>query len=389
MTRASTLLLALLVLNVLLGLVCLVVARGERRSRALRLWGWGLLAYSAGILITIPAALPFDLRKIVGNGLIAFAPILTIEGAISHTRHRLNRRWIAFCFTLTMLPIFWNHFGGHYQVLVDVLSPAPIANILFAIAAYWLIIDPPADARHASRFVATAFVSSIVIWSLRMYAIWSSIGVTNDRERADLTIALFSIAQMVVAVGTTLGLLWIEVRKMEATLRRLADLDPLTALPNRRATVSRFEDEVRRADRMRRDFGLVVFDVDHFKQVNDTHGHLVGDAALRHVAAILRDHVRGGDVVGRIGGEEFVVLIADERVDGAIAAAERLRAALESAPINRDLTITMSGGLAMFPADGRDWDELFAVADERLYAAKKGGRNRVEIPLRPSLVATA
>ena len=389
MTRASTLLLALLVLNVLLGLVCLVVARGERRSRALRLWGWGLLAYSAGILITIPAALPFDLRKIVGNGLIAFAPILTIEGAISHTRHRLNRRWIAFCFTLTMLPIFWNHFGGHYQVLVDVLSPAPIANILFAIAAYWLIIDPPADARHASRFVATAFVSSIAIWSLRMYAIWSSIGVTNDRERADLTIALFSIAQMVVAVGTTLGLLWIEVRKMEATLRRLADLDPLTALPNRRATVSRFEEEVRRADRMRRDFGLVVFDVDHFKQVNDTHGHLVGDAALRHVAAILRDHVRGGDVVGRIGGEEFVVLIADERVDGAIAAAERLRAALESAPINRDLTITMSGGLAMFPADGRDWDELFGVADQRLYAAKKGGRNRVEIPLRPSLVATA
>jgi diguanylate cyclase (GGDEF)-like protein len=389
LTRASTLLLALLVLNVLLGVVCLVVARGERRSRALRLWGWGLLAYSAGILITISASLPFDLRKILGNGLIAFAPILTIEGAISHTRHRLNRRWIAIGFIASMLPIFWNHIGSHYQVLVDVLSPAPIANILFAIAAYWLITDPPSDAKHAAAFVSACFTASIVIWSLRMYAIWSSIGVTNDRDRADLTIALFSIAQMVVAVATTLGLLWIEVRKMEATLRRLADLDPLTALPNRRATVARFEEEAKRADRLRRDFGLVIFDVDHFKNVNDTHGHLVGDAALRHVATVLRDHVRGGDVVGRIGGEEFVVLISDERVDGAIAAAERLRAALEETPLNRGLSITMSGGLAMFPADGRDWDELFGVADQRLYAAKRGGRNRVEIPLRPSLVASA
>ncbi|MBV8519084.1 MAG: GGDEF domain-containing protein [Acidobacteria bacterium] len=389
LTRASTLLLALLVLNVLLGVVCLIVARGERRSRALRLWGWGLLVYSVGILITIPASLPFDLRKIVGNGLIAFAPILTIEGAISHTRHRLNRRWVGAGFALTMLVLLWNHFGGHYEVLVDILAPAQIANILFAVAAYWLVTDPPSDAKAASRFVAASFVSSIAIWSLRMYSIWSSIGVTNDRERADLTIALFGIAQMVIAVGTTLGLLWIEVRKMEATLRRLADLDPLTGLPNRRATVARFEDEARRAERMRRDFGLVVFDVDHFKQVNDTHGHLVGDAALRHVAAVLRDHVRGGDVVGRIGGEEFVVLITDERADGAIAAANRLRAALEATPLNRGLAITMSGGLAMFPADGRDWDELFGVADQRLYAAKHNGRNRVEAPVRPALVASA
>jgi diguanylate cyclase (GGDEF)-like protein len=382
MSRASTLLLALLVLNTLLGVLCVVVSRGERGSRALRLWGWGMLVYSAGILITIPAALPFHLRKVLGNGLIAFAPILNVEGALAYTRVKLNRRWLAAGFLASIAPIIWNHLGNHFVVLVDILSPAPLANILFVIAAVALIRVPPPDAKAASRFVAGIFLFSVLVWSCRMVAIWSSIGGTNDRDRADLTIALFSIAQMVVAVACTLGLLWIEVRIIEAALRRLANADALTGLPNRRATVASFEEEAARASRRNRSFALVLFDIDHFKQINDSRGHLAGDVALQHVADVMAATKRDIDTAGRIGGEEFVMIFSEEGPGGAEAAANRVRQRIEESELHYDgaaIPLTVSGGLAIYPTDGTDWDSLFATADRRMYTAKNAGRNQVAV----------
>ncbi len=387
MTRASTLLLALLILNTLLGLLCLAVARGQRHSRAMRLWGWGLLVYSAGILIGIPEALPFDFRKVVGDALVVLTPILTIEGALSHISSRLNRRWTVIAFLASVLPVLVNHLGSQPSVLVDILAPSPIAGLLFLYGAVKLLRAAPPDARVASRFLADVFLCAVLVWSLRVMVIWSSIGGTNDRERADLTIALFSIAQMVIAVASTLGMMWIEVGKMEAALRRLADEDALTGLPNRRATVERFAAEAARASRHNRSFALALFDVDHFKRINDTHGHLAGDAALKHVAGLLSEEKRNGDVVGRIGGEEFVVLLAEERLDGAIVAANRLRERVAATKLQcegSELSISVSGGLAMYPADGTDWDQVFAAADQRLYAAKMGGRNRVATSHEPT-----
>jgi diguanylate cyclase (GGDEF)-like protein len=380
MSRASTLLLALLILNALLGTLCLVVGRGERKSAALRLWGWGILLYSAGLLITIPPVIPLALRKIVGNAMIAYAPILTTGGVLSNTRFRLSRRWTTIAFLASVIPIVINHLGAHPLVLVDFLAPAPIANVLFLIAAVVLVRDPIAEAKSASRFLAALMLFTVVVWTLRMISILTSVGATNDRDRADLVVALFAIAQIVAAVATTLGLLWIEVRKMEAALRHLADTDALTGLPNRRATVARFGEEAARAARHDLSLAMVVFDVDHFKRVNDTYGHLAGDAALRHVAAVLANEKRTNDVVGRIGGEEFVVILPEEDATGAAIAANRLREAVATAPLAAGgavFSVTISGGIGVIPQDGRDWDAVFAAADHRLYAAKEGGRNRV------------
>ncbi len=389
MSRASTLLLALLILNALLGTLCLVVGRGERRSAALRLWGWGVLLYSAGILITIPPFLSLALRKIVGNAMIAYAPILTTEGVLSNTRFRLRRRWTTLAFLVSVIPIVINHLRPRPLVLVDFFAPAVIANVLFILAAVVLVRDPVAEARSASRFLAALMAFSVAIWTLRMISIFTSVGATNDRDRADLVIALFAIAQIVAVVATTLGLLWIEVRKMEAALRRLADTDGLTGLPNRRATVTRFAEEAARAARHDLSLALVVFDIDHFKLVNDTYGHLAGDAALRHVAKVLAEEKRSTDVVGRIGGEELVVILTEEDAEGAASAANRLREAVAAAPLAAGgaiFSMTLSGGIGVVPSDGGDWDAVFAAADRRLYTAKEGGRNRIEgPPLRASM----
>ena len=385
MTRADTLLLALLVLNVLLGAICLAVARRDRDSRALRLWGWGQMVYAAGLLITLSAFVPDALRKIVGNALIACAPILTVEGALDYTTVRLNRRWVAGAWVVAVAPLVLTHLGPRDVVIWDIVTPAIVAIALFGIAAVVLLRQPPPDARLAGRFVGGIFLYDVLVWSLRMAFVWRSIGGADARER-DLTIAMFGIAQMVAAIASTLGLLWIEVRNMEAELRRMADTDALTGLPNRRATVARFGAEIARAARRGRSFGLLLVDIDHFKQINDSRGHQAGDRALQGLAAVLRDASRGVDVVGRVGGEEFVVVLSEEPLEGALAAAERLRARVAASTVGYDhsaLTLTVSGGLAMYPADGGSWDELFAAADRRLYESKAGGRNRITGPAKP------
>ena len=167
---------------------------------------------------------------------------------------------------------------------------------------------------------------------------------------------------------------------MAAMLERMAYDDALTGLPNRRGTLLRFREEIARATRGAGRLGLVIFDVDHFKRINDTHGHLAGDAALTRVAEVLGSTKRGEDTLGRIGGEEFVLLMADPPPGAEQPAADRLRESMATARVDHESAsfgLTLSGGLAIFPDDGADWDSLFSIADRRLYAAKQSGRNRV------------
>ena len=158
MTRAEILLFSLLIVNILLGTLCVVVARKERKTESIWLWGWGLLVYAAGLLITIAPFLPFGFKKVLGNALIAYAPVLAVEGALSITRFRLKRTWLTIGLALSILPIVVNHLRSDYSVLVDILSPAPIANVLFIIAAVMLIKDPPQEAVAASRYLAAIFL---------------------------------------------------------------------------------------------------------------------------------------------------------------------------------------------------------------------------------------
>ena len=383
MTRAATMVLALLALNLLLGVVCLAVGRGPRRSRALRLWGWGTLAYALGLLVTIAGLLPAFVSKLLGNALIALAPFLNARGLLADTSFRWNERWLRAAYLATVLPIALNHLRADYLVIVDFVAPALVAILLFVLAGVVLLRDPPQHARNAARFLAATVFFAALVWSVRIPVLLFSLGGSNDRDRSDLTVALFAIAQMLVSVAATLGLLWVEVRRMEATLERMAYADPLTGLPNRRATLLRFQEEAARAARYGRQLALVLMDVDHFKRVNDSHGHQAGDDVLRHVAAVLSDAKRGEDVLGRIGGEEFLLLHADVALAGAREAAERLRGCVAAAPLQRNgaaFDVTLSAGFAVYPIDGADWDALFTAADRRLYEAKRGGRNRVVGP---------
>jgi two-component system cell cycle response regulator len=167
-------------------------------------------------------------------------------------------------------------------------------------------------------------------------------------------------------------------RRLEA----LATTDPLTRLLNRRALIERLSREVDRAKRYESMLTLLLLDIDHFKRINDERGHLVGDAVLRQIGALVEASVRTVDIAARYGGEEFVLILPETSQDGGIIFAERLRESIERYPFDASaeepLHLTASIGVATFPAPRVDsTEDLFARADEALYRAKSSGRNQV------------
>ena len=382
MSRAQTLVLALLALHLLLGGLCLAISRGEHKSRALRWWGAGLLAYAAGLLVTMAGAfVPRALALTLGNTLIAFSSAFCVMGVLAHTPSRLNRAAVGLGLGATAAALAFANVTGYRQLLVNMGAPTVIAAALFLYGAWAISARGPRDARAAGQFLGGILVLAVATWLGRIVAMVAVMDGTNDRERVDLVVSLFAIAQMVNGVAATLALIWIDVRLMQAELSRVAHTDALTGLPNRREVRRRFHEEASRAARHGQRFAVVLLDVDHFKQVNDEHGHAVGDTVLQGIASLLNASKRNEDVLGRIGGEEFFVLLAQQTREGAVEAADRLREALRSSELEGGpggLRLTVSGGVALYPDDGAHWDPLFAAADRRLYAAKRAGRDRVE-----------
>ncbi|MEZ5681975.1 MAG: sensor domain-containing diguanylate cyclase [Erythrobacter sp.] len=170
-----------------------------------------------------------------------------------------------------------------------------------------------------------------------------------------------------------------EALAREEEARRLANTDALTGLPNRRAAMAALDRAIIAARAGRSGLGLIVFDIDHFKRVNDTHGHAVGDRVLAEVGRIAARNCREGQLAARVGGEEFLMILSDASEPAVSGAAERLRLAIEAGTALAPLPgVTVSLGRAML-GPGDTSLTLFARADEALYAAKKGGRNRVAL----------
>ena len=170
-------------------------------------------------------------------------------------------------------------------------------------------------------------------------------------------------------------------REGQGELERLSVTDALTGLYNRRHLMGTLANEVQRSRRLRRTFSVLLADVDHFKQYNDTHGHLGGDAALVKVAEILRKMTRGVDSVARYGGEEFLVMLIEAPIATAAAVGERIRARVAAEEFGGG-TMTVSVGAAEYPTHGDTPEELIASADAAMYQAKGEGRDRVIVASR-------
>jgi len=173
-----------------------------------------------------------------------------------------------------------------------------------------------------------------------------------------------------------------QLAQAHATIQKQALTDALTGLPNHRAIIEQMENELARAQRFRRPLSLIFFDGDRFKRVNDTYGHGIGDVVLRELGERVGSVLRGGDTLGRFGGEEFVILLPEADPEQACLIAERIRATVAAIPlatkqVEEGINTTISVGIATYPADGETISGLLEQADQAMYLAKRLGRNQV------------
>lgn len=187
------------------------------------------------------------------------------------------------------------------------------------------------------------------------------------------------LARMVIKPVDVMSAINTALRSANIQLEALATTDPLTELMNHRAVAVSLEQEIERAQRYKRNFSLLFLDIDHFKALNDTYGHVGGDEVLTAFAGIVKRTLRHVDVVGRWGGEEFLVILPETDEMMAMQAAERVRSAvaMQIFPLGGGLNITCSIGVASFRRDGFNRESLLTAVDHAMYAAKQLGRNQV------------
>lgn len=178
-----------------------------------------------------------------------------------------------------------------------------------------------------------------------------------------------------------------EVERAKEDVERLAITDPLTGVFNRRYLEKRLNDEVTKAKTYKNCVSVVMADIDHFKRINDTYGHSIGDEVLKNLALIFRANIRESDIVARYGGEEFVMVLTNVSKYDAFRVAERIRLEIQDTSfeeIGVPERITVSFGISNFPEDGEEVLDLLIKADQALYQAKSLGRNRVEVYTKPT-----
>jgi diguanylate cyclase (GGDEF)-like protein len=261
----------------------------------------------------------------------------------------------------------------------------PVSALRWAVLATMAVGDAYGQVVHL-RNVTVLIVAALLV-GVGLLAYFLGLVITRPLDRLTDGAAKVAAGDLAVDLpvlgGGELGYLTAAFNDMVTRLRegrreleRLSVTDDLTGLFNRRHLMETLANEVRRSRRLKHSFALLMADVDRFKEYNDAHGHLAGDAALTRAAAIVRESTRDVDCAARYGGEEFVVLMPETPAEGGVEIAERIRERLAAdALIGGQLTFSI--GVAAFPADGPSPEALIASADAALYQAKHDGRNRV------------
>ncbi len=301
-----------------------------------------------------------------------------------------DKVWIAVPAVLGTVAVFWLTLATA-DVGARILSVSVVWSVLLLACIVVLLSQEGRDGARSRRVMAALFCA-VTLFVMFRAGYFIAIGVNPAFSvmgaGAWMNIATPMVAATLPVIGTTAFLLMCSER-IRRQWERAASTDYLTGLPNRRTLVEMGERRFAQAHNGNADsssaaggFALAVVDIDHFKRVNDEHGHEMGDAALKHVAACLQAACRGTELPARQGGEEFVVLFENLNAHDALVAGERLRSAVALAPFMAGdlvLTLTVSIGLAVQRAEDSHFDSLLRRADEALYAAKSAGRNRVEI----------
>lgn len=373
-----TLVVACVLVSGLMGTVSFLFSAMRGTSSMIGRWGVAMVMLAVGLGgFALRGQIPDLLSIAVANTLIIAALVLGIRclrqfmGESPRDALGIGMTVLAFA-----LLVVFSEFRPNLLARILVVTLGMAAVLM---RGAWLVQrHTPTESRLSFGFTAA------VLWAAGAVALVRAIGavvappadvfVSNGLEAGAF---LFNTGFIVLA---TLGIMWMEFETLQARLVRSALTDPLTGLANRAGFEREFERELSRIARNGTPFSVVMFDLDHFKQVNDKHGHAAGDQALRFFADLLARTVRTHDVPARYGGEEFVLLMPGTDRAEALHVAGRVRERLAARPVDvgrNEVALTVSGGVATYGGQRKDFDTLLKAADDALYAAKSAGRNRM------------
>ena len=370
-----TMLLVMLVSNVLMAAALWFAFAGHRRD-GLANWTRSLWAQAAAwLLFALRGSVPDVVPVGFGNAMLALGWALQIS-AILEFQRRPAPRWLPWLPPLAFFLLFVALIDSlQLRLVVSSLLYAVLCTAIAVVVlqrrveansrAYWLLF--------ASYAVAAATLVARGAGAWLEPAAFATAASPNPYQTL-----LYLVAYVLVITGS-LGFLLMQKERADEETRRLATTDPLTGVFNRRTFIELAERELARSHRDATPLSLMILDLDHFKQVNDTYGHLVGDEVLVAFTALVKDCARRGDLVVRYGGEEFCVLLPGTPLGAAGALAERIRTATATTALaTRPMKITVSAGVTAY-AGGPEakLETLLARADEALYRAKHEGRDRV------------
>lgn len=340
----------------------------------LRWWAAGNVCVSLGVVTTLVETLPPLLTGVAGYGVIAFGLALVLRGLRVYGAGTLPWPMIAAITAIALLvPWYYTSLAPHRGMRLV------FSGFYFGVLNLWCAV---AIARHGGWRVngigVTGFVALGCALLLRGMHMMLDAGLSDPANALmmGVTALVIPLAQICISFGLIVMVMW----RYAERLRRLSTLDTLTGTLNRAGLELQGKRVGLRAQRGGRSLAVVMIDADHFKVINDSHGHLVGDEVLRHLSALLRLELRPHDVLARFGGEEFVLVLDDLDLAEALRLAERLRARIELTEVLVDdvaVRFTSSLGVACSDQHGYDLIRLISAGDAALYAAKRAGRNRV------------
>jgi diguanylate cyclase (GGDEF)-like protein len=367
--------------------VALVAANGiftiwwRDRRPYLRDWARGYGLTALGMLLVSLRGLAPDFVSILLGNLAATYGVLRLEAG-THRFVELPRRRHADLLVLGLLAIPFLFFyllqpsTGARIIITGVAQGVVLLNICALLAR---------SARRATwpAMVLTGF-SFAVLAGVQFFRAWSALvtPVPTDLMRAGHIQGVLFVMATLVMVATVIGYSSMHAQRLLLQLEKMARTDQLTGMLNRRSLEESAQREVERAARSGEPLWVFMVDVDHFKRINDRHGHQTGDRVLQQVAAALHATLRPYDVLGRYGGEEFALVLPGLGTSAAVVVAERLRAAVQQPAADRNLSLvelTVSVGAAQVAPGETSWFQALGRADAALYEAKQTGRDRAVI----------
>lgn len=390
-----TLMLALLSGFAMLGVQLWAAQRSRLRYLDLGVWTWGSWTLLAGFtMLTARVVVPVWVSALLGNGLIALGIVFYNEAIHRHVLGRSLPRWMwwggpAVAWALTAWMLSWP-----LSIRTSAIS---LVFAMLLMPAIFVLLGPGWRGEASLRAVGMTLVAAAASLLLR-----SIHALTNPEEYLDLMQSslgqgLTFLFSFICLIGAGFGFVLANFERIARRMEEMASTDGLTGCLNRMTADALLRHELERGRREGTPLAFVLLDIDHFKDVNDCHGHHAGDDALRAFAGEVRARLRASDVVGRWGGEEFGLILPATDGVGAMRLVEQIREAVATLRLcdgdGREFSLTVSAGISVAEPGGRiTADHLFMRADRALYRAKDGGRNNVQVhdsdwPLAPGVPA--